>query len=79
MNVNFERRLKLTKLNCTRFVNSVKSGQLLKHRITVLCTEGAEREISMLIGQAYLAKLPRSRDAQHQFYTKNTVTKKESF
>ena len=66
----------LTKLNWTHFGNTIKNGE---HRITVLATEGVKREVSMLVDEAYLVKLSCARDAQHQFYKKNTVPKKESF
>ena len=44
-----------------------------------MCTEGAKREISMLIGQAFLVKLSCAKNAQHQFYTKKHCDKKRVF
>ena len=46
MNFNYESQIKAHQYNWIFFENaamrfSVKNGQLLKHRITVLCTEGA--------------------------------------
>ena len=68
MNFNYESQIKAYQIKLDTFC--VKNGELLKHRITVLCTEGVKRKISMLIGQAYSVKLSCARDAQHQFYTK---------